>query len=579
MRKLITILIIGFFLRVYGVNWDLGFHLHPDERMLIMVADKIHFFNQLNPDFFNYGTLPIYILKGSAQLIDFIFKTTYATYDGMLLFGRYISIICDLLIIILIYKISQLLFKKQSISQFACFFYAIAFFPIQNSHFFVVDVFLNLFSTLLIFLLLKFINLTSLVRPHQSGNVYRYVILIGITYAAMLTTKFTAVVFLPLILLIFILFSIFQSPIRGTCLPAGRFAFLIRSIRIIFPFSSTLFVFSFLFMPYAFLNHERFISDVLAQMKMNSDPYIFPYTLQYVATTPYLYYLKNIFLWGLGPIISIMSIVGFCFLMINLKLKTQNSNPQLKTKIFFFQITNYQLLITIFLLFYLFYFIVIGRSAVKFMRYMLLLYPMFCIMAAYGINYIKVSFKSKLLNYIITLLLIFSCIYCLMFVNIYSQQHTRIAATEWINKNIPAGSYVATEHWDDGMPLTGGEKFNRIELPLYERPDDKRKWDELITPRLKQAEYIIIASNRLYVPLQKLADCNKYTSCYPITAKYYKDLFAGQLGFKQIAEFAAYPSLPLITQLLNYPITINDQSADESFTVYDHPKIIIFKKI
>ena len=32
---------------------------------------------------------------------------------------------------------------------------------------------------------------------------------------------------------------------------------------------------------------------------MNSDAYIFPYTLQYVDTTPYIYYLKQIFLWVL----------------------------------------------------------------------------------------------------------------------------------------------------------------------------------------------------------------------------------------------------------------------------------------
>src|SRR3990167_8237896 len=101
-RTLHLILLFALFLRLFGIGWDNGFHLHPDERMLIMVAERIHFFDQLNPDFFNYGTLPIYILKGSAQLLDYFLKTTYANYDGMLRLGRYISNVIDLLTIVLI---------------------------------------------------------------------------------------------------------------------------------------------------------------------------------------------------------------------------------------------------------------------------------------------------------------------------------------------------------------------------------------------------------------------------------------------------------------------------------------------
>src|SRR3989338_2214596 len=89
---LILILLSAYFIRIFGVNWDQGFHLHPDERMLIMVADKINFFKNLNPDFFNYGSLPIYILKGFSQLIDFIFSTNLSNYQGMLITGRSLSI-------------------------------------------------------------------------------------------------------------------------------------------------------------------------------------------------------------------------------------------------------------------------------------------------------------------------------------------------------------------------------------------------------------------------------------------------------------------------------------------------------
>ena len=86
----VFILLSAFFIRIFGLNWDQGFHLHPDERMLIMVADRIIFFKNFNPDFFNYGSLPIYLLKGLSQLIDFVFHSDLANYSGMLVVGRMI---------------------------------------------------------------------------------------------------------------------------------------------------------------------------------------------------------------------------------------------------------------------------------------------------------------------------------------------------------------------------------------------------------------------------------------------------------------------------------------------------------
>src|SRR5690554_4924281 len=109
----IVILLLAFFLRIYGINWDNGFHFHPDERMLIMVADRVHLFDQLNPDFFNYGTLPIYILKGVSQIVDLFTVQPIANYDGMLYVGRALSVFNDLIVIVLIYLLAKELFKKR----------------------------------------------------------------------------------------------------------------------------------------------------------------------------------------------------------------------------------------------------------------------------------------------------------------------------------------------------------------------------------------------------------------------------------------------------------------------------------
>ena len=86
---------------------------------------------------------------------------------------------------------------------------------------------------------------------------------------------------------------------------------------------------------------------------------------------------------------------------------------------------------------------------------------------------------------------------------------------------------------------------------------------------------------------------------YPITYKYYEKLFDGSLGFEKMAEFSSRPNihLPFIKICLTPPlarygivayktqecklpgISFVDDYADEMFTVYDHPKVIIFKKV
>ena len=40
------------------------------------------------------------------------------------------------------------------------------------------------------------------------------------------------------------------------------------------------------------------------------------------------------------------------------------------------------------------------------------------------------------------------------FLAIYRRPLTRITASRWIYKNIPAGATVANEHWDDALPFS-----------------------------------------------------------------------------------------------------------------------------
>ncbi|MFH1560955.1 MAG: hypothetical protein ABID04_00005, partial [Patescibacteria group bacterium] len=66
----------------------------------------------------------------------------------------------------------------------------------------------------------------------------------------------------------------------------------------------------------------------------------------------------------------------------------------------------------------------------------------------------------------------------------------------------------------------------------------------------------------------------KVDSRYPIAKNYYELLFSGSLGFSRVAQFSSYPCffLPMVIKFC-----LKDDFADETFTVYDHPKVIIFE--
>jgi YYY domain-containing protein len=151
------------------------------------------------------------------------------------------------------------------------------------------------------------------------------------------------------------------------------------------------------------------------------------------------------------------------------------------------------------------------------------------------------------------------------------------------------GEAIALEtSWDDALPLNvkrydaQGGIYSPLNLELYE-PDVPEKRESMIRI-LDETEYIIIPSNRAYDAMPRLP------MRYPMTLKYYQALFdcdcmgdelenkayglqppfKSPLGFELIAVFESPPTLGFIS----FP----DQWADESFTVYDHPKVMIFKK-
>ena len=150
---------------------------------------------------------------------------------------------------------------------------------------------------------------------------------------------------------------------------------------------------------------------------------------------------------------------------------------------------------------------------------------------------------------------------------------------------------VSETTWDDGLPLRmdsydgfAGMYQGDHNLEMYW--DDNT--DKLVrfTTNLDSGDYIFISSNRQWGTTTRVPER------YPLTVALYRNLLGcepeksvidcytyatpekyqgkGTLGFELVKVFESYPTLG--------PWVVNDQPADEAFTVYDHPKVLIFKK-
>ena len=95
--------------------------------------------------------------------------------------------------------------------------------------------------------------------------------------------------------------------------------------------------------------------------------------------------------------------------------------------------------------------------------------------------------------------------------------------------------------------------------------DEPAKLKKMVD-RMDQADYIFMTSGRLIESIPRLP------MRWPMTTRYY-DLMLNhpeELGYQRVAEFTSYPQLG--------PFVWNDDSSEEQFRVYDHPKVLIFQK-
>jgi 4-amino-4-deoxy-L-arabinose transferase-like glycosyltransferase len=317
--------------------------------------------------------------------------------------------------------------------------------------------------------------------------------------------------------------------------------------------------------PYALVDWQTFLADTIRESQTAWGTLDVPYTRQYAGTLPYFYSIWQTAFWGLGLPLGLAAWAGFAAALVRWLRRGSWAD-------------------TLLLAWAGPYLAIIGLFHARYLRYMLPLVPILCILAAQLLTVRRRSFSAMLWRRILGVgyggLILCTCAYSLVFASLYTAPHSWITASEWIYNQVPAGSTLAVEEWDTALPLPLNlngqprriEEYDVRSLALYDEPDDTAKWSSLAAD-LSASDYIIIASRRLYGSIPRLADR------YPLSSRYYNWLFAGELGFELAGEFSRG------TTWLNPPLPPLPDAApawlrpDESFVVYDHPRALVFRNV
>jgi len=548
---LLIILLLAASLRFTHVAWDELRHLHPDERFLSMVINDVQwpnsmrdYFNSQNSTlspyntgktFFVYGTFPVFLTKMVGDSTGFI------GYDKYTFVGRILSGLFDMLTIIIIFLIAKELFDTTT-ALFSAFSVAAMVIHIQHSHFFVVDLFATFFVVLSFYLLVLLLKTRRL----------WYAPLVGISWGLALACKVSAAFFAVPIFVGCILMLILNIRNMRDRKSLGRIArSLCRMLLIGLVILATAFVMFRVFQPYAFDGphfwnvklSDRFKANMqeLSMLHSKSSGYI-P-VLQWRDKTPFIQ-VKNLTLWEIGLPLSIITWLGVLLGIYRLIIKRDLRF----------------LLLVVWVVFMLVFH---ALQFVKFSRYLLPATPFLAIFAGYLMQQITRTPlkrpKWRIARNVLVVIFILSCLlWPLAFTNVYAKGVSRIRAYNWAVDTIPANTTVANEPWDDNLWPPG---TNNEVLALYEA--DTGEKIKTLSEQLSRTDYVFITSNRVYMVIPTLPE-------HPYATRYYDLLFNGTLGFKLEKTFTNYPGL--------FGIEINDDNAVEAFTVYDHPKVLIFKK-
>jgi hypothetical protein len=562
-RTLLGILVlIGAFLHFYNLNWGAPYYFHPDERNVASSVSQIHFPIQNNPNFFAYGSLPIYTIyftgvitnsiahcwqaMGHCLPTDISFLSMFntptwgtlatVTFEQAIIISRFYSGLLATVLILLVYKLGKDIHSVHA-GLLAAFLTTMSVGIIQFSHYGTFEIWLTFFGVLLTYVCVKFL------QTEKPMYFFIATMLLGILIAI----KVSSVVLLPMPLVAFSL-SYLKEP--GSRTFKRLFFTSLRTVALTIPMVFFIGLVYFATNPYVYFDLAAFQGSMKYESGVALGTLPVFYTQEFYQAAPIIFQFTRIYPFLINPLVTIVFIPSLLYIVLRTFLKK-----------------NYEY----FILHISFFILFLSQAFlfVKWTRYMVPTVPFIYIIVAIasidGITRMKLLALRQLC---IALLLLTASIFAVAYVKtVLASPDTRIAAKQWFQQHFQQNVYALSEIYDMGIV-----PFN--ELPTTITLCDFYTIETNVIPcngqplqnLLEESMYLISPSQRIW----KTRIVNKHT--YPAGNGFYQSLFTEKIGYHKIYETPCDLWCKIV--YLGNPTFSFEQTA----YVFDRPTLMIFEK-
>jgi 4-amino-4-deoxy-L-arabinose transferase-like glycosyltransferase len=550
-KIILSLTLIGAFLHFYNLSWGAPYHFHPDERNVASAISQLQFPNQMNPNFFAYGSLPIYTVFFTG-ILSKLLSTTQVTFEQAIIMLRMVSALFATALIPLVYIVVKDLLRQihkhkrhehehEDSIEFpaivAAFFTTFSTGMIQFAHFGTFEMWLTAFTLLLFWLCLKVLD----------GRTFIKVVLIGLTCGILVATKISHLVIFAVPFFALLFYYIQQKKSLSK---------LKRTMSFLFDFFTIMAISAITYAltnPYVFFDTPAFLASMNYESSVGLNTLPVFYTQGFYGTVPVIYQFINIYPFLINPLLTMLLVPSFFFLVFY-AWKTKSS--------------VLMLLICTFLILFL------SQSVlfIKWTRYLLPTLPFVFIVIALTLSVVLHKTHDLRLKYANFLLLIplllapplFSLSY---FVTAFIQPDTRITAVDFARDRIGENTPILTETYDIGITafnphFTNITIYNTYDLDTESAEFNKETW----YTALASNDYIILPSQR--VLQTRILNPEKF----PVGNEAYRSLLDETAGYTKIYQTPC----DIFCQIayLGDPVYHFEQTA----YVFDRPTVFMFQK-
>lgn len=523
---LITALLFACWTRFTGLDWDNYWSFHPDERNLVAAAANWTSWGA-DPGFYAYNGLGILLPRlVSAAMAQFGIVTDPNSIASLTFAARGISAASSLMTVAVLSSLAAIVAGRVG-AAFVAWLTAADVGLIQAAHFGTTE------STLVLTLTITALSCTAFVANRIGFQSFVTVTSVALGLGAGLKTTALAGALMPAIAL---LFCPQGFTLRRTIIAAIAGALIAGAI-----FAAV--------SPHSILNWQRFLEVMQFEARVVSGNIDVFWTWQFTDTPVFVYQLAQL-IWLSGPFVPGLGLAGL-IIILWANIATHDSRWRSIMPL------------AIFTLVYLFY---VSTWHAKFIRYLLPAIPGLIIGALVifqGISERKPRLKITVLS-VAAIMVCTSILWACAFSAVYWQEDARLQASRYIQKHARDGEIVLIEPRDIRLPvrLDAKPEIQQNILPVMDdiRPDLTEEYARSIAA----ADWIVIASQRNYAVLSRLG------ARFPLACPYYTALFSGKFGFDFAGRFTNNPGL--------FGLSIDTRDAEETFSVFDHPSVLVFRR-